>query len=324
MKTCFAPLEGITGFIFRNTYHEFYGGIDEYYTPFISVNQTRKLKKRELEDLLPENNRVPRLIPQILANNTEDALAYIRMIQEIGYDTVNLNMGCPSGTVVAKGKGSGMLRDLKVLDNFLESLFYGLSTQFFEPVKLSVKTRIGIRDMEEAPMVLSVLAKYPIHEVILHPRLQKDFYKVPVHKEVVSSWQQTLTAPMIYNGDLNTPRDVQDICQSYPDLQGIMLGRGLLWHPSMLNSYVEARNNTTEIPSVCPPEDPKKLKAFHDTLVARMLETMQEPNNVLHRMKELWFYMGCNYPDATKTLKAIKKARNMQEYQLAVRSLFLS
>ena len=321
MKKCFAPLEGITGFIFRNTYHEYYGGIDEYYTPFISVNQTRKLKKRELEDLLPENNHVPALVPQILTNQAEDALAYIRMINELGYDKINLNMGCPSGTVVAKGKGSGMLRDPKALDNFLESLFYGLSTMFPSPIKLTAKTRIGIRDISESEEILSVLAKYPFHEIILHPRLQKDFYKVPVHMEVVKSWQKVLKVPLIYNGDLNTPGDVHNLCHTYPDLKGIMLGRGLLWHPSMLSGYVDSCTNIEEIAD-CPEEDLRKLKEFHDTLFNRLLEVMQEPNNVIHRMKELWFYLGCNYPDCEKQLKNIKKAKTIDDYRIAARSLF--
>ena len=320
MKKCFAPLEGITGFIFRNTYHQFYGGIDVYYTPFISVNQTCTLKKNELSDLLPKNNHVPRLIPQILANNTDDALAYIRMIAELDYDEINLNMGCPSGTVVAKGKGSGMLRDLKALDLFLERLFCGLSSISHQPPQLSVKTRIGIRDLSESTEVLATITKYPFCEVILHPRLQKEFYKVPVHQDVVLSWQKELKVPLIYNGDLNTPRDIQEICQTFPSLAGIMLGRGLLWHPSLINNYVDSCSNNV-FPSACPPEDPQKLKCFHDTLFNRLLETMQEPNNVIHRMKELWFYMGCNYPDNAKALKAIKKARNIPEYQAAVRIL---
>ena len=171
MKYYFAPMEGITGYIYRNVHHRFFPGMDKYFSPFISPGTKKTMTPKELRDILPENNQDYTLIPQILTNRSGDFLRLCRDLKEYGYKEVNLNLGCPSGTVVAKKKGAGFLEYPNELDRFLEEIFAGTD------LKISIKTRIGKDDPEEFEKLLEIYNKYPLEELIIHPRVQTDYYK---------------------------------------------------------------------------------------------------------------------------------------------------
>ena len=162
-----APLEGITGYIYRNAYQKYFGGIDRYFTPFIAPAKGKPFRHRELADVRPEHNTGIMVIPQILTNHSEGFIKAAKALTDMGYDEININMGCPSGTVVSKGKGSGMLADPTKLDHFLEEIFAA------DICKISVKTRLGMEFADEFPDILDVLMKYPFTEVIIHPRTRE-------------------------------------------------------------------------------------------------------------------------------------------------------
>ena len=172
MRVYFAPLEGITGYVYRNAFHSFYTGIEKYFIPFLSPNQNRALSPKEIRDVLPEHNRGMYAVPQILTNRAEYFLRAAKELkEEYGYQEVNLNLGCPSRTVVSKGKGAGFLENIKELDAFFGEVFEKAE------IRVSVKTRIGMDSPEEFAPLLEVFNKYPLHELIVHPRLQKDYYR---------------------------------------------------------------------------------------------------------------------------------------------------
>lgn len=106
MKIYLAPLEGITGWIFRSAVHECFGGFDKYFVPFIRPNQMGHFSAREKKDILPEHNKGMRTVPQILTNRADDFLRTVEKLKDFGYEEVNLNLGCPSKTVVTKGRGA--------------------------------------------------------------------------------------------------------------------------------------------------------------------------------------------------------------------------
>ena len=235
MKLCFAPMEGITGYVFRNAYAACYGGVDAFYTPFLS---NPVLNQIELHDILPENNRGIRLIPQILANRPENFRSIAQTLKDYGYPEVNLNLGCPSGTVVAKQRGSGALREPKELERLLDGIF---STS---PLPVSVKCRIGISSENEWEDILDVLLRFPMKELIVHPRLQKEFYRGEVHLSAFRTVYERLCGeesfpdrstriPLIYNGDICTPEDYRKMVTDFPKIDGVMLGRGLLRDPEL-------------------------------------------------------------------------------------------
>ena len=154
VKLDFAPMEGITGYVFRQAHAVIYGGVDRYYSPFIAPGSSHKLTSRERNDIFPEHNQGLCLIPQILTHSAEDFLWVCEELAEYGYRTVNLNLGCPSGTVVTKKKGAGFLAEPEDLSLFLEEVCNGLEkihASDGKPVRLSIKTRIGMKEASEFP-----------------------------------------------------------------------------------------------------------------------------------------------------------------------------
>ena len=169
MEFYFAPMEGITGYIYRNAHHRFFPGTDKYFTPFLSPNQNRALNPKEVRDVLPENNEGIYIVPQILTNQADFFLRAAKELKECyGYEEVNLNLGCPSGTVVSKGKGAGFLADPGGLDAFFDQVYAKAD------VKVSVKTRIGLSSPEEFYGILDIFNRYPLHELIIHPRVRSE------------------------------------------------------------------------------------------------------------------------------------------------------
>lgn len=305
MNFYFAPMEGLTGYIYRNTYNTFFNTIDKYFSPFIVANQSKSFKTRELNDILPENNQGIVLIPQLLTNNAKDFIHTANKIKQFGYNEINLNLGCPSGTVVSKNKGSGFLSKPEELDLFFEEIFAETET------KISVKTRIGKDQPEEFYHLIEIFNKYPIEELIIHPRTQKDFYN---NKPNMKIFKEALTLsknPVCYNGDIRTVKDYKEFSTEFPSVETVMLGRGLLANPTLISGI----ENNTKL-------EKELLKEFHDRIYEDYKKILFGDRNVLFKMKELWFYMMPMFTDNAKYAKKIRKSERLHDYDEAVSSLF--
>lgn len=306
MKLYFAPLEGITGHIFRNAFHQaFSPKIDKYFSPFISPGVNQPLTPKELRDIHPDNNKGMCLVPQILANNADDFLLATKYISELGYDEVNLNLGCPSGTVVAKKKGSGLLGELDILDKMLDKIYENTN------MKVSIKTRIGKESPEEFPEILDVLSKYPVYELIIHPRVRSEFYKGKPHMDSFEQAVDKDFASVGYNGDILTVEHFKDIEIKYPTIDSIMIGRGFLRNPSLANMIVDGGN-----------PDMSAIKQFHDLLLEAYIEEMSGERPVLFKMKELWCYLIDMFADADKQAKKIRKCEKLAVYKEIAEEMF--
>lgn len=306
MKLYFAPLEGITGYIYRNAFHKaFNPKIDKYFSPFISPGVNQPLTPKELRDIHPDNNKGICLVPQILANNADDFLLATKYIKELGYDEVNLNLGCPSGTVVAKKKGSGLLGELDMLERMLDKI-YGTTD-----MKVSIKTRIGKESPEEFPEILSIFNKYPLEELIIHPRVRSDFYKNTPNMEMFSLAVKESKHSLCYNGDVVTADDFRNIEEQYPSVDAVMIGRGFLQNPMLANEITEGTN-----------PDMATIKYFHDLVMDGYIEIMSGERPVLFKMKELWCYLMKMFPEAEKQAKKIRKAEKLSVYREVVEELF--
>ena len=309
MKYYMAPMEGLTGYVYRNAYHKFFRPMDRYFTPFIA---NKKMSNGEIRDLLPEHNEGMYVVPQILTNRSENFLAVAKEIAQYGYDTVNLNVGCPSGTVVAKGRGAGLLAEPEVLDHFLYEIFEGYAG------KISIKTRIGMEDENEWQDILAVYEKYPLEELIIHPRVRKDFYKGKPRLDAFSYAMEESGHRLCYNGDICSAEDLQDRKERFPDLDRVMLGRGLLCNPFLIEMSKTADDAAHDHMQ----EKKDRLYAFHQEILEGYIQIMSGDRNVLFRMKELWFYLGTQFTGIEKPLKKIKKANSLIEYQAAVSAIF--
>ena len=306
MNFYFAPMEGVTGYIYRNAHSALFHPVDKYFSPFIVANQHGNFKSKEIKDVLPENNRGIPLIPQLLTNNATDFIQTAKKMKQLGYEEINLNLGCPSGTVVAKGKGSGFLAKPEALDQFLEEIF----TE--QVMKISIKTRIGKDAPEEFFPLIELFNKYPLEELIIHPRIQKDFYKNKPNLSIFDEAVKLSKNPLCYNGDINSITDYQEIRGRYPGIDTVMLGRGLITNPGLVN---ELKYNVKI--------KKDQLREFHDTILTGYQNVLSGDRNVLFKMKELWFYMVILFANSEKYAKKIRKAERLKDYEEAVNRLFL-
>ena len=305
MKFYFAPMEGLTGYIYRNAHHTFFHSIDKYFSPFIATNQTGRLRSRERKDILPENNKDLVLVPQLLSNNAKDFIQISKEIKDLGYQEINLNLGCPSGTVVAKNKGSGFLAKLEELNKFLDDIYSASIT------KISIKTRIGKELPEEFYDLIEIYNQYPIEELIIHPRTQKDYYNNKPNEEIFRQALKLSKNPVGYNGDIFTVEDYKVFQKKFNDVDTIMLGRGVLKNPSFVNNIL----NDSKL-------DKKRIKEFHDTIYEDYKEVLFGDRNVLFKMKELWFYMIQMFSDNEKYAKKIRKTERLCDYEAIVSRIF--
>ncbi|SMC16733.1 tRNA-U20a,U20b-dihydrouridine synthase [Clostridium acidisoli DSM 12555] len=305
MNFYFAPMEGVTGYIYRNAHNTFFNNIDKYFSPFIVANQGENFKTKTLNDILPENNKGIILIPQLLTNNAKDFIHTSKEIKKLGYNEINLNLGCPSGTVVSKNKGAGFLSKREELDLFLEEIFTESIT------KISIKTRIGKDYPNEFYELIKIFNKYPIEELIIHPRIQKDFYK---NKPNLDIFREALTLSknkVIYNGDIFTVKDYENFSGSFLGVRDFMLGRGLIANPALSDNI----KNGTKL-------DKNVLRNFHDKIYEDYKRILFGQKNALFKMKELWFYMIQSFSNNAKYAKGIKKAQTLRDYDEVVSNLF--
>ena len=297
----FAPLEGITTYIYRNLHHQWFGGMDKYFTPFVSPTSNRDFKSRAKKDVIPEHNRDIPVVPQILSNRSDEFLYTAERLAEYGYTEINLTLGCPSGTVVSRGRGSGFLTDLDGMDRFLYDIYENC------PVPLSVKTRIGRYEPEEFSEILKIYNKYPIHELTIHPRVRDDFYKNIPNWDVFEYALEHSTNPVCYNGDLCTFEDYERFCERFPTVDRIMIGRGLIGNPGLVHEI-----QTGE------PVRLEEVSGFMWALKEAYQECMAD-NPVLFKMKEIWVYLAELYPQGERLWKKIKKARRLSDYENIMR-----
>ena len=314
-------MEGITGHIYRNALEKYFPGTDKYFTPFIAPDQNKILRTKERRDVLPENNHVPELVPQILTNSAEDFIRTARVLQELGYEEVNLNLGCPSGTVVSRKRGSGLLAFPDEVERLLDGIFSEIQ------MKVSVKTRIGKDDAEDAFWLMEIYRKFPLSELIIHPRIQKDFYRGEPNQDLFgeliraskdqeggmpSSGHPENTFPVCYNGNLLTEKDYLFFAEKFPEVDAVMLGRGVIANPGLIRQIRSGLKT-----------DKKTLRAFHDEVLEEYRSLFGEDKNALFRMKEMWIYMIHLFTNHEKYAKKIRKAQSLAEYRCAADALFL-
>ncbi len=301
MEIDFAPMEGVTDYIFRKTFNEYFKGVSRFYTPFLTPAPKRVIAPKELREVKQENNPGMELIPQLLTNNAEDFSAAAEKLHEMGFETINLNLGCPSGTVTAKGKGSGFLKYPDELESFLDEIFRKAD------YKISVKTRIGVAYEEEWERIADIYKKFPISELIIHPRLMKEQYRGNVHLSAFDRAYEIFSSKLIYNGDIKTIEDIERIKERYPEITKIMIGRGLIADP-YLAEKAEGKAKA----------DHGKIKKFGRELFNNYLEEFGSEHAAVNRMKGIWFYLLQSFGENPKNAKLIKKATNAAQLESAV------
>ncbi len=300
MQHYFAPMEGLTDHTFRSLHHAFWGGVDKYYMPFLSPTMHRTLSAKEQREWPRADTQGFAAVPQVLTKNAGDFLWAATVARDLGYGEINLNVGCPSGTVVAKGKGTGMLRDVWQLDAFLEEIFAS------SPLPISVKTRLGLETSEEFPALLEVFNRYPICQLQVHPRVRKAFYSGDVDRNMFRWCSENSTNPICFNGNLCSKSDISEFSAEFPKIGAVMVGRGLIADPGMLAGGTE----------------PARLEAFMDALLEQYIALFGGSRNAMFRLKEHWSYLLPRFEGSEKLGKQLRKTTDLGEYRAITHQIF--
>ncbi len=302
MKLYAAPLQGFTEAPWRNFHQEIFGGIDTYYTPFVRIERG-EFRHRDVRDITPGNNTVPHVIPQLIASTPAELELLAGLFIEKGYKEADINMGCPFPLIAGKHKGSGILPYPAEVEALLKEL------EQYPELKFSVKMRLGWASADEWRALLPLLNAAPLQRITLHPRIGKQQYKGVVDGASFADFYQECRHPLVYNGDLLTMEDIRKLEESFPRLEGVMLGRGLLANPALALEY------STGV-ALSQKDLYSKVKVLHARLLQYYEAHLQGEAQLLAKMKPYWEYL---LPDLDrKQKKAIKKATNMDKYLTAV------
>ena len=274
-----APMEGITGSVFRRVHAECFGALDRYYTPFLAPPQVgSSFGGKAYKEVDPERNQGLDVVPQLLTNDADKFVWATQVLADMGYAEVNLNLGCPSGTVVAKGRGAGFLRNLGELEGFLQEVCDR------SRLPISVKTRVGVLEDAEYEKILELYCRFPLQELIVHPRVQKDRYQGVPRLELYGETLRRAPFPVAYNGDIFGTDDMAALLEAYPETRHVMLGRGILSNPALARMLNGGQAATAA-----------ELKHFHDKLFCAYEEEIG--GNAVFRMKEWWSYAKYSFAD---------------------------
>lgn len=304
MKLYLAPLEGITTYTYRNTHAEMFGGADAYFAPFINPSDSEKVSRKGMRDILPENNKTDNLKVQVLTSNADSFLRFCEKIKALGYDEVNINIGCPAGTVARKGRGAGFLQFPDLMDGFFSEIFSK------SDMKISVKTRTGFSSHGEMARLMEIYNKYPISLLTIHPRTREELYKGRANIGVFESAYNISKNNVCYNGDICSVRGFADVTGRFGGLSAVMLGRGAIQNPALFREIRGGEPLRTE-----------ELIAFSEKLIERYRAVLGSDVFTLHKLKEIWVYSLRNFPDEKKIAKAVKKANTVADFLSAISEL---
>ena len=304
-----APIRGITDCIYRHAAAAHFGGFDRAVAPFIPTGAGTRVPDKVLRDVLPEHNTRMPVEPQLLSKHPDAFVLVATKLSEIGYPTVNLNLGCPFPRVAKKGRGSGMLCHPETVDRFLDTVVPAI------PNRLSIKLRLGRFVPQEIESLMPVLNRYPLDALIIHPRIGVQMYDGRPDLEWFARAAAATRHPVVYNGDINTGEDFTHLSRRFPAITQWMIGRGALCNPFLPGVIKEQRAE----PETSPVE---RLRAFHRDLFAGYQDRMQGPGHLLDRMKGIWYYLAAGFTDGRRLLKRIQKCRHVDRYKALVEDHF--
>lgn len=304
-----APLQGFTDVVYRNAYNDVFSGIDAFFIPYITV-KNNELARKYKREILRLNNRQKKVIPQVLAANTDELLFLSDLLVQQGYPEINLNLGCPYPMVTNRGQGAGLLPNPDKIGKLLESFFRNFN------VRLSVKMRAGLNSTKEIENVIPVLNNFPLSEIIVHPRVARQLYSGIIATDAFEFAKQNTQHPLVFNGDIFSVSDFEKIKKTWPSIRHFMLGRGVLQNPFL---PIEIKNQQLSV-------DEKRLKLieFHQLILKYYMEWMDNEGNVLNKLKQFWIYFENNFSAEKKLLKRIKKIKSLANYKKETDAIFQS
>lgn len=308
VKDCqiyFAPIQGVTNFNYRNVYNKHFNGIDRFYAPYILVKSCSSIKNGKFRDILPLNNAVPNLIPQIMSNDADDFIVLAEHLYNMGYEEVNWNMGCPFPMVARKKRGSGLLPEYELVDSILDKVCAKVAN------KVSVKVRLGRENSEDILKLIPIFNRYPLEEIIVHPRTGVQMYEGVVDLNALEKCMPLSKHEIVYNGDIFTKEDFLRVKERFPSINKWMLARGALANP-FLPMMIKDEDTLSFAEKV------EALKGFHDELFNSYILLLSGPRHVCDKMKEIWSYLSAFFADGDAFFKKVRRVKSVEEYVTVV------
>lgn len=293
----FAPLQGFTDAAYRKAHRAVCGGVEAYYAPFLRLEHG-ELRRRDVRDVEPSD--VP-LVPQVIAADEEEFRVLTRVLTEKGYRHIDINMGCPFPMQTRLGRGAGML----IHPEKVAAIMNEVAEQ--KEVTFSVKMRLGLESANEWLKILPILNDSPLSHITVHPRIGKQQYKGEVSMSAFASLYAASKHPVIYNGDMMTVADIKAVVEQFPNLAGIMIGRGLLARPTLAEEYRTGKTYSDD-------EVRARILAIHREVLSHYEQTLEGGDaQVLQKMLPFWEYAGEAFDH--RFIKRLKKSHNLQEYK---------
>jgi tRNA-dihydrouridine synthase B len=302
-----SPLQGFTDVTFRNVFPDHFKGFDEAVAPFISTMGQQRLKPSRIKDVFPEKNKKLPVTPQILGNVAIDFIFLANHLYDLGYEKINWNLGCPHSKIAKKERGSGLLMYPKKIDEFLKKALPSLLGT------LSVKIRLGRTVKEEIFDLLPVFDKYPLDEIILHPRTGTQMYQGSSDHNFFGQALSKSRHQFVYNGDITDLQSFNLVRGKFKSVDRFMIGRGVLSNPFIgeeIKGITDNRNRQN------------RLKEYHDHLLEEYQRIFSGPIHLTDRMKGFWSFIGPSFNDSKKYLKKILKAQSKGKYTAMVDDFF--
>ena len=304
-----APLQGSTDFDFRTTLAESFGGIDKYFIPYLSYGKGREIKKSQLREVFPENNGSLPVVPQVLFSDQTELFDLVNILIDYGYSEINLNLGCPYPMATNKGRGAAWLEKSEVLGEVLQQLY----TRNFA-TKFSVKMRAGMTNDQDAKAIFEVLNRFPLEELIFHPRTADQMYDGKANPQLFVEAISLVKHPIVYNGDIFSVKDFQELQILLPEQNSWMIGRGLLINPALA---AQMKGEIFE-----PKALRKQMREFHDQLLVAYSTRLQGDGHIVMKMSQFWAYFSESFENPHKAMKLVKKSSSLLKYNAAVTEIF--
>ena len=308
MTLYLAPLRGITDYIYRNTYHRHFNGFDAAVSPFIPTLKADRAKASHLKDVLPENNSAMPIIPQIIGNHHGDFIALARQLFDLGYKTVNWNLGCPFPMVAKKQRGSGLLPYPDKIDHFLDKTLPAI------PNRLSIKIRLGRKSPDELDRLFPVFNRYPLQDIIVHPRTGIQMYDGKPDLDAFEKCTAMTRHRLVYNGDIFDLKSFNELAGRFEAIDDWMIGRGAIINPFLPAAIRDGRHNCSNPVAV--------FKSFYEELFEAYKNEFSGPGHLLERMKGFWTYFAQAFKDGRKIRKKIHRTLKLQRYLEIVERFF--
>lgn len=296
-----APLQGYTESYFRNAYSKYFDSFDHAIAPFIPSGRGDTIKSSRIRDLLHENNDKMPVDPQIIGKYAPEMIPLAKHLYHYGYNTLNINMGCPITSIVQKMRGSGLIAYPEMIEMLLEKLFFELENE------ISIKIRLGYHKKDELMTLMPLLNRFPLKELIIHPRLGSQLYEGKPDLDAFEWCLKHSRIPIVYSGDIFTTKDLELLQQRFPKQEKWMIGRGVIYDLFLPHQIKHGPISTLDKHEI--------FKQFHQQLFEEVIKFRNRPKNQLNKMKEYWGYFSRQFENYEAIHYKITRSETLDEFE---------